>query len=38
MYDMRGDAFYSPVAQYEIKDGKIVSIEHRSDVIASTSE
>lgn len=38
MYDMRGDAFYSPLAQYEIKDGNIVSIEHRNDVIASTSE
>ena len=38
MYDMRGDAFYSPTAQYEIKDGKITSIEHRSDFIASTSK
>lgn len=38
MYDMRGDAFYSPIAQYEIKDGKILSIEHRSDFIVSTSE
>lgn len=38
VYDMRGDSFYSPVVQYEIKGGKIVSIEKRNDLIASASE
>lgn len=37
MYDVRGDAFYSPVVQYEIKGGKIASIEHRRDFIVSAS-
>lgn len=38
MYDMRGDAFYSPIVQYEIKGGKTVSMKHRDDVVVSTYE
>ena len=38
MYDMRGDAFYSPIVQYEIQGGKIVSAEHRDDFVVSTTE
>ena len=38
MYDVRGDVFYSPVVQYEIKGGKIASIEHRRDFVQSASE
>lgn len=37
MYDVRGDVFYSPVVQYEIKNGKVASIEQRRDFVASAS-
>ena len=35
MYDMRGDKFFSPIVQYNIKGGRIASIEPRGDFLAS---
>ena len=38
MHDMRGDKFYSPIVQYEIKGGKIASIAPNKDFFADASE